>query len=344
MKVILNGVELSPVIKNTEEGRVETFANIDTTKLANDYSKLLVWDKEDYYCIWMKETPIKLFIIFVNNKNIVTDVIEGVPNNTQCLYPSEPVNKVLEIRPELGLNVKPGDILQMAEKKQEGGIIIKLTAGTEPTMNYNISSELLEEVKKLLTNPKLEKQETTVTIQSEEGKITSSPEGKHLSTELEEKKIFDYLGRAEIPGVTHTLDGYSLDENNFLVENKSDSVKGKLITLTEKFEELAETQVGKNLWTYGIKTEAAKEAEVEKKQEGGVVTETAMTILDEKGKPQMELEGGERIFSIKDTKYLIKLAQKAKASKADSDYIKLAEAALLMIKNQDEREPEFTTI
>ena len=45
-----------------------------------------------------------------------------------------------------------------------------------------------------------------------------------------------------------------------------------------------------------------------------------MLVLDSEGKPQMELEGGERIFSRPNTKTLIKFAKKAVSTGNDNDY------------------------
>ena len=66
-----------------------------------------------------------------------------------------------------------------------------------------------------------------------------------------------------------------------------------------------------------------------------------MSVLDENGNVQMELEGGERIFSIKNTKTLIKIAKRAYSTKKDSDYKTLGKKALEYIEIQDKNKPEF---
>ena len=63
--------------------------------------------------------------------------------------------------------------------------------------------------------------------------------------------------------------------------------------------------------------------------------------LGSDGKPQMDLVGGERIFSRKNSRTLIKLAKRANKSKADSDYAKLGKKIFKYINEQDNRPSEF---
>lgn len=73
------------------------------------------------------------------------------------------------------------------------------------------------------------------------------------------------------------------------------------------------------------------------------VKEDKMIVLDENGNPQMELEGGERIFSRPNTKTLIKLAKKAAATGKESDYKALGKRVFKFIKVQNESEPEYVS-
>lgn len=66
-----------------------------------------------------------------------------------------------------------------------------------------------------------------------------------------------------------------------------------------------------------------------------------MKVLNQDGSTQMELWGGERIFSRKNTKVLIKKAKKADETKDDKDYRTLGRFMFKCIKIQDEREPEY---
>lgn len=66
-----------------------------------------------------------------------------------------------------------------------------------------------------------------------------------------------------------------------------------------------------------------------------------MKVLALDGSAQMELFGGERIFSRKNTRILIKKAKKAAKSLSDNDYKALGKYMFKCIKVQDERKPEY---
>lgn len=66
-----------------------------------------------------------------------------------------------------------------------------------------------------------------------------------------------------------------------------------------------------------------------------------MLVLGSDGKPQMELEGGERIVSRKETKVLIKKAKKANALDTDSHYITLGKYLFKVLEGQDNRPEEY---
>ena len=68
-----------------------------------------------------------------------------------------------------------------------------------------------------------------------------------------------------------------------------------------------------------------------------------MKVLFPDGSEQMALYGGERIFSRKNTKILIKKAKKADESQSDTDYKALGKYMFKCIKIQDERDPEYVT-
>ena len=69
-----------------------------------------------------------------------------------------------------------------------------------------------------------------------------------------------------------------------------------------------------------------------------------MYILGSDGKPQMDLVGGERIVSRKETRELIRKAKKASKSKKDADYKKLGKYMFGILSKQDSREPEYTSL
>lgn len=77
-----------------------------------------------------------------------------------------------------------------------------------------------------------------------------------------------------------------------------------------------------------------------------VTSDNKMLVLDSNGEIQMELEGGERIFSRKSTKVLIKKAKKAKAVEGDEEKFKRACKSLgkylfKELRAQDSRPPEY---
>lgn len=66
-----------------------------------------------------------------------------------------------------------------------------------------------------------------------------------------------------------------------------------------------------------------------------------MKVLAQDGSTQMELWGGERIVSRRETKILIKKAQKAEQSQEDKDYKTLGRYIFKVIKGQDNRPNEY---
>lgn len=69
--------------------------------------------------------------------------------------------------------------------------------------------------------------------------------------------------------------------------------------------------------------------------------EPVMKVLFPDGSEQMALYGGERIFSRKNTRVLIKKAKRAAESQSDADYKALGKYMFKCIKIQDERAPEY---
>lgn len=67
----------------------------------------------------------------------------------------------------------------------------------------------------------------------------------------------------------------------------------------------------------------------------------ALKILGSNGEVQATLQGGERIFSIKNTKTLVSMAKRAYESKSDSDYKALGRKIFEYMKIQNERPEEY---
>ena len=70
----------------------------------------------------------------------------------------------------------------------------------------------------------------------------------------------------------------------------------------------------------------------------------SMYVLGSDGKPQMEIVGGERIFSRKNTKTLIKMAKRAYKNKSDKYYKALGKKAFKYLDIQDNNDPEYVSL
>lgn len=71
------------------------------------------------------------------------------------------------------------------------------------------------------------------------------------------------------------------------------------------------------------------------------INKNKMHVLDVDGNTQMELEGGERIFSRVNTKILIKFAKKAAVTQNDNDYKALGKRVFKFLQVQTETDPEY---
>lgn len=71
------------------------------------------------------------------------------------------------------------------------------------------------------------------------------------------------------------------------------------------------------------------------------IKQDKMLVLDRNGNPQMELKGGERIFSRNHTKALIRFAKKAASTESDNDYKNLGKKIFKFLQIQSETDPEY---
>lgn len=69
-----------------------------------------------------------------------------------------------------------------------------------------------------------------------------------------------------------------------------------------------------------------------------------MYVIGPDGQPQMELVGGERIISRKETKELIRKAKQAKKSKSNLDYKKLGRYMFRILDGQNSRPEEYVNL
>ena len=68
-----------------------------------------------------------------------------------------------------------------------------------------------------------------------------------------------------------------------------------------------------------------------------------LVIYGSDGQPQGYLEGGERIFSRKSTRVIIRKAKRAYKTQSDTDYKALGRYVFNEMKAQDNRKPEYTS-
>lgn len=93
-------------------------------------------------------------------------------------------------------------------------------------------------------------------------------------------------------------------------------------------------KVGDELeFTYCPDCEEVEDVEVDK-----------MYVIGPNGQPQMELVGGERIISRKETKELIRKAKQAKKSKSELDYKKLGRYMFRILDGQNSRPEEYVNL
>lgn len=72
--------------------------------------------------------------------------------------------------------------------------------------------------------------------------------------------------------------------------------------------------------------------------------EYVMQVLGSDGSIQMQLKGGERIFSRPNTKMLLKWAKQSYKSNNSSDYMRLGRLLFKYLDKQDNREPEYVSL
>jgi len=88
-------------------------------------------------------------------------------------------------------------------------------------------------------------------------------------------------------------------------------------------------------------TEEAEDDETDENDLDEPEEEQLMMILNHKGESQMNLEGGERIFSRKNTISLLKFAKRAYAKKTSGSYQTLARKVFAFMDAQDERGNDY---
>lgn len=107
----------------------------------------------------------------------------------------------------------------------------------------------------------------------------------------------------------------------------------------EEFEGIA-----KNVLELNIDSGVSIGDEVEFDEDLDDIKIKTMHVLDEHGNSQMEIEGGERIFSRKNTKTLIKMAKRAYKNDTDRYYKALGKKAFQYLDVQDTNDAEYVEL
>lgn len=110
--VVLKDFEVKVKIADSQGEREKGLMNVEY--LPEDEGMLFLFENNDYGGFWMKDTLIPLDIIFINERDVVVDIIEAEPCTSEpCeIYsPSEKTLKVLEVNKGLSrkIGLKAGD-------------------------------------------------------------------------------------------------------------------------------------------------------------------------------------------------------------------------------------------
>ena len=93
----------------------------------------------------------------------------------------------------------------------------------------------------------------------------------------------------------------------------------------------------------GDRVTIGKSENDEESEELEEIEQASLEILGSDGEVQAVLKGGERIFSIKNTKTLVSMAKRAYESQSDSDYKALGRKIFEYMDIQDNRDPEYVS-
>jgi uncharacterized protein len=67
-------------------------------EMADDHGMLFVFDRTRPVSFWMRNTPMALDLVFIDEDGVVRDILPGVPFSEASIGPRDPVRFVLEIR------------------------------------------------------------------------------------------------------------------------------------------------------------------------------------------------------------------------------------------------------
>ena len=87
------------------------------TDLADEKAMLFIWDENVLSSFWMKDTPMALDIIFLNDKKVVTYIApDNKPFSEDLITPLKPFRYALEVKAGFALKtgLKVGDVIEFS--------------------------------------------------------------------------------------------------------------------------------------------------------------------------------------------------------------------------------------
>lgn len=110
-------------VAETEEQKKKGLMGIET--LPEDEGMLFVWDKEGTQNMWMKNCPLPIEQIGINEDEEVTIVYQAEPNN-ETLIPFTNVKYILEVN--RGSGIKEGDEVEIEDLEEDSEYTMKVLA------------------------------------------------------------------------------------------------------------------------------------------------------------------------------------------------------------------------
>lgn len=139
IKIHIAGKTYKVQLAETDEAKEKGLQGV--TELAEDAGMLFVFDNEDVdtdfpISFWMKDTPIPLDVVFIDENMMVVNVFQGTPNSEEMMEGD--ANYVLEVNQGSGINI--GDELEFApenKKMKKTDKMLVLNSGGEVQMELD---------------------------------------------------------------------------------------------------------------------------------------------------------------------------------------------------------------
>jgi len=115
--VVIGDVGVDVHVANTEVSREQGLSGV--TELGAKEGLLMIFDKPDYYAIWMKEMNFPLDVIWIDNNLRIVDITESIlPESYPSIFePKEPARMALEVNARFAAtyHIKVGDTVRINE-------------------------------------------------------------------------------------------------------------------------------------------------------------------------------------------------------------------------------------